>query len=71
MQFLESDRMFVPNGIMGNLNNSICIILFLSMRLEYMKIIFAPLSGFPVWLHQVPGIEMRTDNEIFKVLMCT
>lgn len=23
--------------------------------------------GFPVWLHQIPGIEMRTDNQFFKV----
>ncbi|XP_074579821.1 beta-galactosidase-like [Curcuma longa] len=26
-------------------------------------------GGFPVWLHQIPGIEMRTDNEIFKAEM--
>ncbi|XP_058078737.1 beta-galactosidase 15-like [Magnolia sinica] len=23
-------------------------------------------GGFPVWLHSLPGIELRTDNEIFK-----
>ncbi|KAG6511705.1 hypothetical protein ZIOFF_029782 [Zingiber officinale] len=26
-------------------------------------------GGFPVWLHQIPGVEMRTDNEIFKAEM--
>lgn len=25
-------------------------------------------SGFPVWLHFVPGIKFRTDNEPFKVI---
>ena len=24
-------------------------------------------SGFPLWLHLIPGIELRTDNELFKV----
>lgn len=28
-------------------------------------------SGFPVWLHFVPGIVFRTDNEPFKVLKLT
>ncbi|KAF6174297.1 hypothetical protein GIB67_040790 [Kingdonia uniflora] len=23
-------------------------------------------GGFPVWLHNMPGIELRTDNEIYK-----
>ncbi|CAK7336546.1 unnamed protein product [Dovyalis caffra] len=23
-------------------------------------------GGFPVWLHSMPGIEMRTDNDVFK-----
>ena len=23
--------------------------------------------GFPVWLHNIPEIKFRTDNEIFKV----
>ncbi|THU45870.1 hypothetical protein C4D60_Mb02t22530 [Musa balbisiana] len=23
-------------------------------------------GGFPVWLHQIPGIELRTNNDIFK-----
>ncbi|KAL6010579.1 Beta-galactosidase 7 [Asimina triloba] len=23
-------------------------------------------GGFPVWLHQIPGIQLRTDNQIFK-----
>ncbi|XP_058106772.1 beta-galactosidase 15-like [Magnolia sinica] len=23
-------------------------------------------GGFPVWLHNMPGIELRTDNEVFK-----
>ncbi|KAG6516151.1 hypothetical protein ZIOFF_026600 [Zingiber officinale] len=26
-------------------------------------------GGFSVWLHQIPGVEMRTDNEIFKAEM--
>lgn len=25
--------------------------------------------GFPVWLHNIPGIEFRTNNEIYKVLI--
>ncbi|KAI8533047.1 hypothetical protein RHMOL_Rhmol11G0265500 [Rhododendron molle] len=29
----------------------------------------APLRGFPVWLHYVPGISFRTDNEPFKKAM--
>lgn len=24
-------------------------------------------SGFPLWLHFIPGVEFRTDNEPFKV----
>lgn len=24
--------------------------------------------GFPVWLRDIPGIEFRTDNALFKVL---
>lgn len=24
-------------------------------------------SGFPLWLHFIPGIKLRTDNEPFKV----
>ncbi|CAK7352366.1 unnamed protein product [Dovyalis caffra] len=23
-------------------------------------------GGFPMWLHNIPGIELRTDNEIYK-----
>ncbi|KAJ6713278.1 BETA-GALACTOSIDASE 7 [Salix purpurea] len=23
-------------------------------------------GGFPVWLHNMPGIQMRTDNDVFK-----
>ncbi|KAF9688767.1 hypothetical protein SADUNF_Sadunf01G0022400 [Salix dunnii] len=23
-------------------------------------------GGFPVWLHNIPGIQMRTDNDVFK-----
>ncbi|KAF5748404.1 hypothetical protein HS088_TW04G00357 [Tripterygium wilfordii] len=23
-------------------------------------------GGFPMWLHSIPGIELRTDNEIYK-----
>ncbi|XP_077234649.1 beta-galactosidase 15-like [Tasmannia lanceolata] len=23
-------------------------------------------GGFPVWLHQIPGIQIRTDNQIYK-----
>jgi len=26
-------------------------------------------SGFPVWLHFIPGIKFRTDNEPFKVTL--
>ncbi|KAI5435900.1 hypothetical protein KIW84_022358 [Lathyrus oleraceus] len=29
----------------------------------------APLRGFPFWLHDVPGIVYRTDNEPFKFYM--
>ena len=25
------------------------------------------IRGFPMWLHNIPGIELRTDNEIYKV----
>jgi hypothetical protein len=28
---------------------------------------FSLSSGFPVWLHNMPGIRMRTDNDVFKV----
>ncbi|CAD5194786.1 unnamed protein product [Musa acuminata subsp. malaccensis] len=28
-------------------------------------------GGFPVWLHQIPGIELRTNNDIFKAEMQT
>ncbi|CAK7352364.1 unnamed protein product [Dovyalis caffra] len=28
-------------------------------------------GGFPVWLHNIPGIKFRTDNEIFKNEMQT
>jgi hypothetical protein len=28
---------------------------------------FSLSSGFPVWLHNMPGIQMRTDNDVFKV----
>ncbi|EEF46238.1 beta-galactosidase, putative [Ricinus communis] len=24
-------------------------------------------GGFPMWLHNTPGVELRTDNEIYKV----
>nr|GMD64517.1 Beta-galactosidase 8 [Ipomoea batatas] len=24
-------------------------------------------GGFPLWLHFIPGIEFRTDNQLFKV----
>ncbi|KAL2322544.1 hypothetical protein Fmac_026923 [Flemingia macrophylla] len=23
-------------------------------------------GGFPLWLHNIPGIELRTDNSIYK-----
>ncbi|KAF3455018.1 hypothetical protein FNV43_RR05466 [Rhamnella rubrinervis] len=26
-------------------------------------------GGFPLWLHLIPGIELRTDNELFKAEM--
>ncbi|KAJ0088415.1 hypothetical protein Patl1_31893 [Pistacia atlantica] len=26
-------------------------------------------GGFPLWLHFVPGIELRTDNEPYKAEM--
>lgn len=32
-----------------------------------MIVFFVWNSGFPVWLHFVPGIKFRTDNEPFKV----
>lgn len=25
-------------------------------------------SGFPLWLHFIPGVQLRTDNEPYKVL---
>lgn len=25
--------------------------------------------GFPVWLKNMPGIELRTNNEIYKVII--
>ncbi|WCJ42833.1 Beta-galactosidase [Euphorbia peplus] len=28
-------------------------------------------GGFPVWLHNIPGIKLRTDNDIFKREMQT
>lgn len=35
-----------------------CVIVFLFQLLN---------SGFPLWLHFIPGIQLRTDNEPFKV----
>lgn len=52
--------------------NSIFFIIYL-LKLEchicitkYVLFLFMN-SGFPLWLHFIPGIKLRTDNEPFKV----
>jgi hypothetical protein len=38
--------------------------------LQYYFFVLHFTRGFPVWLHNIPEIKFRTDNEIFKVWIC-
>lgn len=74
--------MLVQNGTMGkqnflfNINHLIPesistsnINIFAFHEKVCLTTVFTQIShrGFPMWLHFIPGIVMRTDNEPFKV----
>lgn len=75
MPFLESDRMFAQNGLMGNCYYRSNITLFKFYDYHFTNITctewisyFCVCRGFPVWLHHIPGIEFRTYNQPFMVI---
>lgn len=45
------------------------ISLFIFLAVLLRMILLLSYRGFPVWLRFIPGIELRTDNDAFKV--CT
>ena len=62
------DLMHALNGTMGK-NYGPFYVSFLQ-ACSYLIIGFYLWSrGFPLWLHFIPGIKFRTDNEPFKVTL--
>lgn len=60
-----------PHNVKRNILSRIVLYIGCSFPTEIDKLILVSLlgcRGFPFWLHDVPGIVFRTDNEPFKVL---
>lgn len=68
--------MFVLNGIMGKLllffYTSVNLFRYDSnstfMTCNDCNFFLIFISGLPVWLHNMPGIELRTANDVFMVI---
>lgn len=60
-----------PHSVKRNILSRIVLYIGCSFPTKIDKLILVSLlgcRGFPFWLHDVPGIVFRTDNEPFKVL---
>lgn len=73
MPFLESDHMFVPNGLTGNyFSSNVKMFWFITITSSifhnWINSAFCVCRGFPVWLQHIPGIEFRTYNQPFMVI---
>lgn len=72
MFIFVSDPMFAPNGITGTdyaIFTQMIYFCWFCFDFQFYLIVFSWClsSGFPLWLHFIPGIKFRTDNEPFKV----